>query len=357
MINIPDTVGYATPDKFGELVAMVIESLPGIRKNGVDVSVHCHNDLGLAVSNSLAAVKAGATQVECTVNGIGERAGNASIEEIVMAIRTRKDVFDAETGVNTREIYRSSRLVSNLTGLIVQPNKAVVGANAFAHESGIHQHGMLRHKLTYEIMQPEDIGLTESRLVLGKHSGRHAFVERLKEIGYELTTEGVDKAFARFKEVADKKKDVSVTDLEYIVAQEAYQIPENFELVGIEIQTGTKTKPKATVSIKQDDKIVSVSTEGVGPVDAAYKAIRTLTGSHAQLVDYVVQAITGGMDALGEVTVRIRESEQIYSGHGADPDILIASAKAFLSAINKQMYLKKHRKGGAPRPELMHETP
>lgn len=353
-INIPDTVGYAIPEKFGDLVKTVIESLPAIRKNGVDVSVHCHNDLGLSVANSLVAIRAGATQVECTINGIGERAGNASLEEIVMTLKTRKDVFDVETRIHSKEIYKVSRLVSNLTGMIVQPNKAVVGANAFAHESGIHQHGILQYKLTYEIMKPEDIGLTESRLVLGKHSGRHAFVEKLSELGYALSREDIEKTFTRFKEIADKKKEVSAIDLEYIVAEEVYHIPEAFRLESVEIHSGTKSTPKATIAIRQDSKVVAVTAEGVGPVDAAYKAVRSLTGSHAQLVDYTIQAITGGTDALGEVTVRLREGEHIYTGHGADPDILVASVKAYLAAINKQIYGKTK---GKEAPSLARETP
>ncbi|MFA4905454.1 MAG: 2-isopropylmalate synthase [Candidatus Margulisiibacteriota bacterium] len=339
-VNIPDTVGYTTPWVFGELIEKIIKNVPQIKEKGVIISVHCHNDLGLATANSLAAVKAGAGQVECTINGIGERAGNASLEEVVMAIKTRKDIFNCETGVDTREIYKASRQVSNLTGLLVQPNKAVVGANAFAHEAGIHQAGVLRARETYEIMSPQDIGLTESRLVLGKHSGRHALADKLKDMGYQLSEENLEKAFTRFKELADKKKDISDRDLEIIVAEEVYIVPETYTIESIDIKSGTHIKPSATVElVYKGEKIVQTAI-GAGPVDAVFKAIDALTKKKINLVDFTIQAITGGTDAQGEVTVRIKQADHIYVGHGTSTDILIASAKAYLAAINRLLTVR-----------------
>ena len=338
IINVPDTVGYTTPWEFGQLIENIIKNVPQIKDKGITISVHCHNDLGLSVANSLAAVKAGATQVECTINGIGERAGNASLEEIVMALKTRKDFFGVTTNINTKEIYKTSRMVSNLTGFIVQPNKAVVGANAFAHEAGIHQAGVLADRATYEIMQPEDIGLTESRLVLGKHSGRHAFADKLKDMGYSLTEENLEKAFHRFKEMADLKKDVSDRDLETIVAEEVYVIPETFVLDKIKTCSGTDSTPVAEVSLIYKGKKHKLKESGVGQVDAVYRAIQKITKLKPQLVDYSIQAITGGTDAQGEVIVRIKDGENIYVGHGASMDVIIASAKAYLAAINRLIY-------------------
>ena len=338
-VNIPDTVGYTTPWEFGKLIEDIIQNVPQIKQKDIVISIHVHNDLGLAVANSLAAVRAGAGQVECTINGIGERAGNASLEEIVMALKTRKDFFDCETRINTQEIYKASRLVSNLTGMLVQPNKAVVGANAFAHEAGIHQHGVLIDRQTYEIMRPEDIGLTESKIVLGKHSGRHALQKKLSDMGYALDKDSLEKAYKRFLEVADKKKDISERDLEIILVEEIYVVPEDYKIEKIEIKSGTHTKPEATVSLNLKGKTIGATASGAGPVDAVYKAIEALTGTKASLVDYSVQAITGGTDALGEVTVRIKDKEKIYVGHGADTDILIASAKAYLAAINRLIAL------------------
>ena len=336
-INVPDTVGYTTPWEWEALIKSIVDLVKG---RNVTISVHCHNDLGLAVANSLAAVKAGANQVECTINGIGERAGNASLEEIVMAIKTRKDFFDCETGIKTTEIYKTSRLVSNLTGLLVQPNKAVVGANAFAHEAGIHQAGVLRARETYEIMSPLDIGLTESRLVLGKHSGRHAFADKLKDMGYDLTEDNLEKAFKRFKELADKKKEVSERDLEIIVSEEIYVVPETYAIESIDVKSGTHIKPTAEVKLVLKDKVFSETSEGTGPVDAVYKAIEKITRLHPTLVDYTIQAITGGTDAQGEVTVRIKDNSRIFVGHGASTDIIIASAKAYLSAINRLLFAR-----------------
>ncbi|MBI5700716.1 2-isopropylmalate synthase [Candidatus Saganbacteria bacterium] len=344
-INVPDTVGYTTPWEFGALIEGIIKNVPQIKEKNITISVHCHNDLGLATINSLAAVRAGANQVECTINGIGERAGNASLEEVVMTIKTRKDYFDCETNINTKEIYRSSRLVSNLTGLMVQPNKAIVGGNAFAHEAGIHQAGMLKARETYEIMAPEDIGLTETRLVLGKHSGRHAFADKLKDMGYALSEENLEKAFAKFKELADKKKDVSERDLEAIVAEEVYVVPEVYSIEKIDISSGTHKQPTATVSLNFKGKTHAITEKGAGPVDAVYLAIDKITKIRSQLVDYSIQAITGGTDAQGEVTVRIKDNNIIYVGHGASTDIIIASAKAYLSAINRLIFAKSENLG------------
>jgi len=334
-INIPDTVGYTMPDEFSALIKGIIENVPNINK--VAVSVHCHNDLGLAVANSLEAIKAGVSQIECTINGIGERAGNASLEEVVMAIKTRKDLFDCYTDINTKEIYKASRLVSTLTGLVVQPNKAIIGANAFAHEAGIHQHGVMAARETYEIMDPKDIGLTESLLVLGKHSGRNALSKRLKELGYDLSKENLEKAYERFKVLADKKKEITDRDLESIVADEVYAPEEVFKLKKLLVTSGTSKKPTAEVELIKDKKTIKKKATGDGPVDAAYKAIAELTKTKAKLVDYIIQAITGGTDAQGDVTVRITDGKNTYSGRGVDTDIIIASAQAYLAAINRMM--------------------
>ncbi|MDD4179306.1 MAG: 2-isopropylmalate synthase [Candidatus Margulisbacteria bacterium] len=337
-INVPDTVGYTTPWEFGQLIENIIKNVPQVKKNDVTISVHCHNDLGLATANSLAAVKAGASQVECTINGIGERAGNASLEEVVMALHTRHDFFGANTEINTTEIYKASRMVSNLTGLLVQPNKAVVGANAFAHEAGIHQAGVLRARETYEIMKPEDIGLTKNRLVLGKHSGRHAFADKLKDMGYTLTEENLEKAFEKFKDLADRKKEIGDRDLETIVSEEVYVVPETYTIDSIETSSGTNKKPVATVKLIHKGKPIEITESGVGQVDSVYRAIEKLTKVKPQLVDYIIQAITGGTDAQGEVTVRIKDGDKIYVGHGASMDVIMASAKAFLAAINRLLY-------------------
>ncbi|MBI5399859.1 2-isopropylmalate synthase [Candidatus Saganbacteria bacterium] len=337
-VNIPDTVGYTTPWEFGKLIENIIKNIPQVREKNVTISVHVHDDLGLAVANSLAAVKAGADQVECTINGIGERAGNASLEEVVMAIKTRKDFFDCATRINTKEIYKSSRLVSNLTGLMVQPNKAIVGANAFAHEAGIHQHGVLQDRATYEIMQPEDIGLTESKIVLGKHSGRHALANKFKDMGYDLDKAALEKAYQRFLEIADKKKDISERDLEIIVAEEIYVAPEDYKLEKIAVKSGTHDKPTAKVQLNYKGEKIKTTATGAGPVDAVYQAIANLTKVKARLIDYSIQAITGGTDALGEVTVRLEGKKRLFVGHGADTDIIVASAKAYLAAINRLLY-------------------
>jgi 2-isopropylmalate synthase len=340
-INIPDTVGYAIPDEFAGLIGYVKDHIKA--PDSLVISVHCHNDLGLAVSNSLAALKSGARQVECTVNGIGERAGNAAMEEIVMALKVRKDLFPFSTGVVTEQIYPSSRLLSQITGIMVQPNKAVVGMNAFAHEAGIHQDGVLKEKLTYEIMTPQSIGLPSNMLVLGKHSGRHAFRERLKVLGYELTDEQVDKAFVAFKQVADKKKEVYDEDIEAIVADEVLKWAEKYKLESVNIASGTDMMPTATVRMKINSDSITEHGQGDGPVDAVYKVIASITKTKSTLLRYQVNAITGGTDAQGEVSVRIEEDSHTVSGTGSDTDIIVASAKAYINALNKLEHKKINR--------------
>ncbi len=343
-VNIPDTVGYALPHAFGALIKGIRENVPNIKK--AVISVHCHNDLGLAVANSLAAVIAGARQVECTINGIGERAGNTSLEEIVMILRTRKDALGLDTDINTEQIYPASRLVSSITGIMVQPNKAIVGDNAFAHESGIHQDGLLKDKTTYEIMRPESVGISRSTLVLGKHSGRHAFKERLKDLGYALEGENLDKAFERFKKLADKKKEVFDEDIEAIVQDEVLrvEIPDRFRLVRLNVTGGTDVAPTAELVMEVDGNSVKETGAGDGPVDAAYKTIAKITGTKSRLLKYSVNAITGGTDAQGEVTVRLQEGEQVVLGQGAHTDIIVASAKAYINALNRLEYKRKEKR-------------
>ncbi len=332
-VNIPDTVGYAIPSEFAEIIRYLKQNVPNIDK--AVLSVHCHNDLGLAVANSLAAVQAGAQQVECTINGIGERAGNCSLEEVVMALRTRQDILRFSTGIVTEHIYAASKLLSTVTGIVVQPNKAIVGANAFAHEAGIHQHGVLMEKSTYEIMTPESIGLTQNKLVLGKHSGRHAFVDRLKELGYDLSKEDIERAFVRFKALADQKKEIFDEDLDAIVADEIIRVPERFSLRQMNVSSGSFATPTATVELEVDGKIKKIAAMGDGPVDATFKAIKKLTKSQARLLQFSVGAITGGTDAQGECTVRLLENGREALGQGADSDIIVASAKAYINALNK----------------------
>lgn len=343
-INIPDTVGYALPDGFGALIRGIKDNVKNSDK--AVISVHCHNDLGLAVANSLAAVVNGARQVECTINGIGERAGNCSLEEIVMILKTRKDALGLETSIHTEQIYPASRLISSITGIMVQPNKAIVGDNAFAHESGIHQDGLLKDKSTYEIMRPESIGLQRSTLVMGKHSGRHAFKERLKELGYELTPENLDKAFARFKVLADKKKEVFDEDIEAIVQDEVLRIemPDRYHLIKLNIHSGTDIQPIAEVEMEVDGHAVKDKGAGDGPVDAAYNTIAKIAGTKSKLLKYSVNAITGGTDAQGEVSVRLQEGGHIVLGQGAHTDIIVASAKAYINALNRLAYKKKEKK-------------
>jgi 2-isopropylmalate synthase len=345
-VNIPDTVGYAAPQEFGMLIRGIREHVPNIQQ--AVISVHCHNDLGMAVANSLAAVHEGAGQVECTINGIGERAGNASLEEIVMGLRTRKDFYQADTQIVSEEIIKTSRLVSKITGMVVQPNKAIVGANAFAHASGIHQDGLLKEKTTYEIMRPESVGLGKSMLVMGKLSGRHAFRQRLEELGYKLTDEEVNKAFERFKRLADQKKEVYEEDLEAIVAEELQTIPETYKLRSLHVESGTDMTPTAQIELEVAGQILKQVGKGDGPVDAAYRTIAAMTQTKSTLISYVVKAITGGTDAQGEVMVKVEEGPKTVTGHGADTDIIVASAKAYLNALNKLAYWKS-KKDDAPK--------
>ncbi|MCL4872738.1 2-isopropylmalate synthase [bacterium] len=343
-VNIPDTVGYALPDQFGALIKGIRDNVRNIDR--AVISVHCHNDLGLAVANSLAAVVNGARQVECTINGIGERAGNASLEEIVMILRTRKDVLGLETGIATEQIYPASRLVSGITGIMVQPNKAIVGDNAFAHESGIHQDGLLKDKSTYEIMRPESVGISRSKLVLGKHSGRHAFKTRLSEMGYDLSQENLERAFETFKRLADLKKEVFDEDLEAIVQDEVLrvEVPDRYRLLKFKVQSGTDTSPRAEVEMEVDSRAVSGAGTGDGPVDAAYNTIAALTGTKSRLLKYSVNAITGGTDAQGEVSVRVEEGGHIVLGQGSHTDIIVASAKAYINALNRLEHMKKEKR-------------
>ncbi len=346
-VNIPDTVGYATP---AEMEA-VIQTLR-TRVRGCDravLSVHCHNDLGLAVANSMAAIRAGAGQVECTINGIGERAGNASLEEIVMGLRTRRDFYDADTRVRTEEIARTSRLVSQITGMVVQPNKAVVGANAFAHASGIHQDGVLKDKRTYEIMRPEDVGVTHSRFVMGKLSGRHAFRDELAKRGYALTEDEINTAFERFKQLADQKA-LFEEDLEAIVSAIVGKVPERYSLTGLSTRSGMNQKPTATVALEMDGRPAEDSGTGDGPVDAVYRTIAGLTQTKSTLLSYRVRAITGGTDAQGEVSVRVEQDGETVVGNGANTDIIVASAQAYVNALNKLELRLARRAGAGPRP-------
>lgn len=349
VVNIPDTVGYATPEEFGRLIKGIKENVSGIDK--VDISVHCHNDLGLAVANSLAAICNGATQVECTINGLGERAGNASMEELIMGLRTRKDYYgEILCNIDTRQIYRTSKLVSRLTGVHVQPNKAIVGANAFAHESGIHQHGVLSEKSTYEIMTPESVGLTQNRMVLGKLSGRHAFEERLKEMGYHhLSPEDITRAFERFKVLADKKKTVLDKDIEALVGEKVSEVDEVYRLDSFQINSGNKVIATATVSMFKNGEPVTEAATGDGPINAAFKAIERSVGFEVQLQDYSLKGVTEGTDALGEATVRIMKDDKIYVGRGVSTDVIEASVKAYINAINR--VISDHGKGAADRRE------
>ncbi|ODG97038.1 2-isopropylmalate synthase [Nostoc sp. KVJ20] len=344
-VNIPDTVGYTTPSEFGAMIKGIIENVPNIDQ--AIVSVHGHNDLGLAVANFLEAVKNGARQLECTINGIGERAGNASLEELVMALHVRRQYFnpylgrpedsqESLTNIDTRQIYKTSRLVSNLTGMLVQPNKAIVGANAFAHESGIHQDGVLKNKLTYEIMDAQLIGLTDNQIVLGKHSGRNAFRTRLKELGFELSDSELNKAFVRFKEVADKKKEISDWDLEAIVNDEIQQAPDLFRVELVQVSCGSNARPTATVTLRTPEgEELTDAAIGTGPVDAVYKAINRVVNVPNELIEFSVQSVTAGIDAIGEVTIRLRYESKVFSGHAANTDIIVASAQAYVNALNR----------------------
>jgi 2-isopropylmalate synthase len=354
-VNIPDTVGYLTPTEFGTLIRGIKENVPNIDQ--AIISVHGHNDLGLAVANFLEAVKNGARQLECTINGIGERAGNAALEELVMALHVRRSFYnpflgrpaDSEaplTHINTPEIYQTSRLVSSLTGMFVQPNKAIVGANAFAHESGIHQDGVLKNKLTYEIMDAESIGLNKNQIVLGKHSGRNAFRTRLKELGHELGDQELNRAFLRFKDLADKKKVVSDWDILALVNDETQQAPEHFHIELVQVSCGDHATPTATVTLRTPaGEELTDAAIGTGPVDAVYRAVNRVVNIPNELIEFSVQSVTAGIDAIGEVTIRIRHEEKVYSGHAANTDIVVASTQAYLNALNR---LYAELQSGAP---------
>ena len=344
-VNIPDTVGYTTPSEFGALIRGIKENVPNIDR--AVISVHGHNDLGLAVANFLEAIKNGARQLECTINGIGERAGNAALEELVMALHVRRQYFNCFLGlppestepltnIDTKQIHKTSRLVSNLTGMAIQPNKAIVGANAFAHESGIHQDGVLKHKLTYEIMDAESIGLTDNQIVLGKLSGRNAFRTRLRELGFELSETELNKAFVRFKEVADKKKEITDWDLEAIVNDEIQQAPELFRLELVQVSCGDRARPTATVTLRTPEgEELTDAAIGTGPVDAVYKAINRVVNVPNELIEFSVKSVTAGIDAMGEVTIRLRHEGRTYSGYAANTDIIVASARAYVTALNR----------------------
>ena len=335
-VNIPDTVGYAVPEEYGRIFSYVREKLPVIDQKGIVLSSHCHDDLGLAVANSLAAVRNGARQVECTINGIGERAGNAALEEIVMAMRTRKDFFDFETGINAKKIYSLSRMVAAMTGIQVQRNKAIVGENAFAHESGIHQDGMLKHRNTYEIMDPRDIGIPESKLVLGKHSGRHAFRERAVTLGFSVDDAVIEKAFAAFKALADKKKDVYDEDIEAILDEQLQNERQLWELVRFQVNSGTGQIAMATVVLRDTTGTERMdAATGDGPIDAVYSAIQRITGVTVELEDYQTRAVTQGKDAQGEAMVQVRHHDRKVRGRGLSTDVIEAAAKAYLAAINR----------------------
>ncbi len=338
-INVPDTVGYSIPDEFGSIIKTIVEKVPNIGK--AILSVHCHNDLGLAVANSIAAVQNGARQVECTINGIGERAGNASLEEVVMILHTRKELLGLHTGINTTEIYRTSQLLTHLTGMAVQRNKAIVGANAFAHEAGIHQAGVIKDARTYEIMTPQSVGIPESSLILGKHSGRHALAKRYAELGYNLTKEELNQAYNAFKNLADKKKEIYDGDLIAIVEDKVTEIPETYVLESLQVNSGTQLTPRATVKLRCGEKVIEDSSAGDGPVDAACKAIDSITQVHAKLTDYSINAVTKGKDALGEVLIRIECEGSSYAGRAASTDIVEASVQAYLNAVNRVVYQKK----------------
>ncbi len=333
-INIPDTTGYSYPQEVYSLITDIINNVPNINK--AVISIHCHDDLGMAVANSLSAVLAGARQVHCTINGMGERAGNASLEEVVMAIKTRKDVFkDLYTGINTKNIYNLSRLVSNATGFIVPPNKAIVGKNAFRHESGIHQDAVIKKRDTYEIMNPEDIGFVESQIVLGKHSGRHALSKRLKDLGFDLSLPKINEIFKKFKALADKKKEVFDDDLVALMEEEVRDQRKVYALVSIRVNTGTDIIPEAAVKIKYKNKLHEAKSSGDGPVDACFKAIDKITGVKGELQDYRIEAVTKGKDALGDVALKLKAKGKVVTAHGSSTDIIEASVRAYINALNK----------------------
>jgi 2-isopropylmalate synthase len=337
-INIPDTVGYALPDEFGDLIGYLYANVKNIDK--ICVSVHCHNDLGLAVANSMAALRRGARQVECAVNGIGERAGNTALEEVVMAIETRKDLLNFSTNIKSEYLYQTSRLLTQITGVPVQPNKAIVGANAFSHESGIHQDGLLKEKITYEIIKPTTVGIGDTHLVMGKHSGRHAVMDHLKKMGFNLTNAEINRVFVRFKELADIKKDVFDEDMEAIVYEEVLRVEDTYKLVYLNVVSGNVAVPTATMQMEIGGVIIQDAGFGVGPVDATFAAIRKITKTDYYLEKFAVNAITGGTDAQGEVTVQLKYDGRGVTGRGAHPDIIVASAKAYINALNRLEWLK-----------------
>ena len=339
-VNLPDTVGYAMPDEFAQLVSYVRQHTPNIDR--AVLSIHCHNDLGMATANTLAGLRSGARQAEVTMNGIGERAGNTSLEELVMSLFTRKDHLGLKTGIKTKEIYHTSRLVSMITGIVVQPNKAVVGANAFAHEAGIHQDGVLKNKMTYEIMEPQTIGLSSNRLVIGKHSGRHAFKEKLGEMGYDLSQDDLNRLFEKFKELADKRKEILDEDIEALVAEEILRVPDIYKLEYLNVVSGTVAVPTATVKLKIKGRDAQNAGFGVGPIDATFNTIAKMVGSRSKLVRFSVNSVSGGMDAQGEVTVRLKENGLVALGKGADSDIITASAKAYINGLNRLEYMKRN---------------
>lgn len=343
-VNIPDTVGYAIPEEYGNLIAYLFANVKNM--GNTIIAVHCHNDLGLAVANSLAAVKNGARQVECTINGIGERAGNTALEEVVMALDTRKDLFGLHTKIKTDQIFKSSRLLTQVTGIQVQPNKAIVGANAFAHESGIHQDGLIKEKSTYEIMTPQSIGITDTHIVMGKHSGRNAISQHYKKMGYTLTDEQLNVIAARVKDLADKKKDIYDEDLEAIFYEEVYRGKDKYALVYLNVVSGNVAIPTATMEMQVDKEIIRDAGFGIGPVDATFAAIRKITKTNYPLLKYAVNAITGGSDAQGEVTVQLKYEEYSVMGRGAHPDVIVASAKAYINALNRLEFLKENIKKG-----------
>jgi 2-isopropylmalate synthase len=341
VINLPDTVGYAVPEEYGAMFRMVRERVKDIEK--VTLSAHCHNDLGLSVANSLAAIRNGACQVECTVNGIGERAGNASLEEIVMALRTRKEQVGAYTNVNTEELYKSSRLLSSLTGMLVQRNKAIVGANAFAHEAGIHQDGVLKSAITYEIMTPESVGIKHSTLVLGKHSGRHGLQKRYSELGYDLSAEELEKAYETFCAVADQKKEIFDEDLIAILEDEVANIEGVYHLENIHVSSGNTVQPTATIKLRRGNETLLDSATGDGPVDATYKAIKRITGVLGKLTEYSINSVSFGDDAIGEVFVRVDFDGVLFNGRAVSTDVIVGSAKAYLEALNRALAAKMRR--------------
>ncbi|SJZ69407.1 2-isopropylmalate synthase [Garciella nitratireducens] len=335
VINIPDTVGYIIPDEYYKFIKEIKENVRNIHK--VDISVHCHNDLGLAVANSLAAAKAGASQLECTINGIGERAGNAALEEIVMSLYTRKDYLDFECNIDTSKIIRTSNLLTSITGVPVQPNKAIIGANAFAHESGIHQHGVLNNRSTYEIMTPQSIGLNENKMVLGKHSGRHAFEKRLKSLGFHLTPEEFNQSFAKFKQLADKKKVIYDEDIEAIVSKHCFNTPEFYKLKNYVINIGNTISTTASICVTFNEKDIEEVALGDGPVQASFKAIEKIVGKDLNLEDYRIRAITKGKDAQGEAVVKLSYQGKTYTGKGLSTDVIESSITAYINAVNKIM--------------------